>query len=116
MLVNYFSDCEMIKKVPRTAFRPAPKVESALVKLIPKNVEPDPNMLKVAKLLFMHKNKKVLNALIDSRQFLKEKDKDKLRQTLPDLLGKLADKKVFYLEISEIKKISNNLADFVTTK
>jgi 16S rRNA (adenine1518-N6/adenine1519-N6)-dimethyltransferase len=109
VLVNYYSDCKIVKFIPKTAFRPAPKIESALVKIVPKDVEPDSELLAVAKLLFMHKNKKVINALIDSRQFLKVKEKDKLRDMLQKMLGDLGNKKVFYLEIDEIQGIKEKI-------
>jgi 16S rRNA (adenine1518-N6/adenine1519-N6)-dimethyltransferase len=83
---------------------------------VPKSVEPNPQLFEVAKLLFMHKNKKVINALIDSRHLMAEKDKDKLRDKLPGLLGTLGDKKVFYLEIEEIIKIKDKINNFITVK
>ncbi|MCD6547105.1 MAG: ribosomal RNA small subunit methyltransferase A [Nanoarchaeota archaeon] len=113
VLVNYYADCQIIKYIPKTAFRPAPKVESALVKLIPKDVKRDDLLFYVAKILFMHKNKKVINALIDSRHFLKEKDKNKLRKILAKSLGKLGEKKVFYLEIDEIMLIKQKIKDLL---
>lgn len=116
ILVNYYSDCEIIRFIPKTAFRPAPKIESALVKIVPKNVEPDEKLLALAKILFMHKNKKMINALIDSRQHLKIQDKAKLREVLPALLGKLKEKKVFYLEIDELRELAKKLGNFITIK
>ncbi len=110
VLVNYYSDCEILKNIPRTAFRPAPKIESSLVKLVPKKVEHDKEILKVAKILFLHKNKKVINSLIDSRKrFLKIKDKNKLRKIISEKLGDYADKRVVFLEVKEIKKIKEDV-------
>lgn len=110
VLVNYYADCEVIKNIPKGVFRPPPKVDSSLVKLVPKRVERDDKLFEVVRLLFMHKNKKVLNALIDSRQFLKVKDKNELKSVLPKLLGDLAEKKVFYLEIEELVEIKNKIS------
>ena len=109
ILVSYYSNCKIIKNISKDAFQPPPKVDSSLVKVVPKNVERDEALFKVAKLLFMHKNKKVLNALMDSRQFLKLRDKSELKVTLANLLGDLAEKKVFYLELEEIREIKEKI-------
>jgi len=109
VLVNYYAEAEILKMVPKTAFRPSPKIESAVVKLKPLGVERDDDMFFLAKVAFMHRNKKLLNAIIDSRDHLKIKDKEKLKQILPEKLGELADKKVFYLEIDEIQKIAKKM-------
>ena len=113
VLVDYYADCRILRNVSRTMFRPVPKVESALVKIVPRNVKPDSKLFEVAKLLFMHKNKKVINALVNSRYLLKEKDKLALKKILPKLLGELAEKKVFYLETRELQKIKENVKDLV---
>jgi 16S rRNA (adenine1518-N6/adenine1519-N6)-dimethyltransferase len=109
VLVNYYADAKIVKMVPKTAFRPAPKIESALIRLEPLGTERDEDMFLLAKVIFMHRNKKLLNALVDSRDHLKIKDKEKLRELLPDKLGELANKKVFYLEIDELQKIAKKL-------
>jgi 16S rRNA (adenine1518-N6/adenine1519-N6)-dimethyltransferase len=111
VLAGYYSKAEIVKRVPRTAFRPAPKIESAIVRLVPKGVEKDKDLFFVTKVAFMHRNKKLLNALMDSREHLKVKDKEQLRQILPRLLGKLGDKKVFYLEIEELQEVAQKLKD-----
>ncbi len=113
VLVNYYADCEIIKSISKGVFRPLPKVDSSLVKLIPKDVKRDDSLFEVVRMLFTHKNKKVINALIDSRQFLKIKDKSRLRTELPKLLGKLGEIKVFYLEIDDIIEIKERIKDFI---
>ena len=113
VLVDYYSNCELMRNVSRTMFRPVPKVESALVKLTPKDVLPDPKLFELAKLIFMHKNKKVINALVNSRHLLKEKDKSKLKEILPALLGEFADKKVFYLGVDELQNIKNRIKELI---
>ena len=113
VLVNYYADCEIIKNIPKGVFRPPPKVDSSLVKIVPKDVVRDDKLFEVVKILFMHKNKKVINALIDSREFLKVKDKNELKSILPKLLGELAEKKVFYLELEDIQKIKEKINTLV---
>lgn len=113
VLVNYYSQAKIVKYVPKTLFRPAPKIESAIVVLKPLGVEQDDDMFFLTKVIFMHKNKKLLNALIDSRNYLKIKDKNELKKILLDKLGDLAEKKVFYLEVEEIKKAAKVLKGVV---
>ena len=113
VLVNYYSNCEIIKNISKGVFRPPPRVDSSLVRLVPRDVKKDSGLFEVVKMLFMHKNKKVVNALIDSRQFLKVKDKSELRTLLPKLLGKLGEIKVFYLRIDELQKIKERIKDLV---
>jgi len=109
VLVNYYADVEILRIVGKSEFRPAPRVDSALVKIIPKGVKENEELFKLTKILFMHKNKKVINALIDARNYLSIKEKDKLKDMLPELLGDLGDRKVFYLEIEELIEIHKRL-------
>jgi len=113
VLINYYAEVEILKNVPRTLFRPAPKVDSNIVKLIPLGVKRNDALFKLTKILFMHKNKKVFNALIDSRDHLKIKDKDKLKEILLSRLGEFSEKKVFYLEIEELEEITKKLFDLL---
>ena len=66
-----------------------PKVDSSIVKLtpkkIPKNFSTNDNIeiySKTCKAIFPHKNKKVRNALIDSRHILGYSDKKELRNLI----------------------------------
>ncbi|HDQ60033.1 MAG TPA: ribosomal RNA small subunit methyltransferase A [Candidatus Woesearchaeota archaeon] len=108
ILASYYSNVEMLKIVGRGEFRPSPKVDSAVVRITPLGVEGNQGLFKVAKAMFMHKNKKVVNSLIDSRSCLKIQDKQKLREILNPLLKEF-DKKVFYLEIEELEEITDLL-------
>ncbi|MDD5239614.1 MAG: 16S rRNA (adenine(1518)-N(6)/adenine(1519)-N(6))-dimethyltransferase RsmA [Candidatus Nanoarchaeia archaeon] len=105
VLVNYFAEAEIMMSVPRTAFRPAPKIESAVVKLTPLDVEPNPDLFRLAKILFTHKNKNVIKAIIDSRDMLRLKDKKQLKEILPALIKKFSETKVFYLEIKDMEEL-----------
>ncbi len=117
ILVNYYSKCKILKNIPKTSFRPAPKVESSLVKIIPKEVERDEKILRVAKILFLHKNKKVINSLVDSRhRFLKIKDKNKLKKIISKKLGDIADKRVLFLEVEDVKEIKERIEELVILK
>jgi 16S rRNA (adenine1518-N6/adenine1519-N6)-dimethyltransferase len=65
--VYYRADCEIMLRVPRHAFWPQPKVDSCVVRLVPK---PPPFKLKdrqvfydVTRAIFSHRRKKILNSL-----------------------------------------------------
>ncbi|RAM53163.1 MAG: 16S rRNA (adenine(1518)-N(6)/adenine(1519)-N(6))-dimethyltransferase [Hapalosiphonaceae cyanobacterium JJU2] len=65
--VQYLAKCELISIVPAKAFYPPPKVDSAVVRLIPRNIEPaanDPRQLDtLVKLGFGAKRKMLRNNL-----------------------------------------------------
>ncbi|MGJ5673597.1 MAG: 16S rRNA (adenine(1518)-N(6)/adenine(1519)-N(6))-dimethyltransferase RsmA [Nostochopsis sp.] len=65
--VQYLAECELISIVPAKAFYPPPKVDSAVVRLIPRNIEPaanDPRKLDtLVKLGFGAKRKMLRNNL-----------------------------------------------------
>lgn len=65
--VYYRADCEIMLNVPRHAFWPQPKVDSCVVRLVPK---PPPFKVKdrqvffdVTRAIFSHRRKKILNSL-----------------------------------------------------
>jgi len=65
--VKYFGSVEYIIKVPRTAFKPQPKVDSAIVRIIPNRKEVDKEFtdkfFQVVKIGFSHPRKFVLSNL-----------------------------------------------------
>ncbi len=108
LMANYFFVPEYIKTVPKEAFRPKPKVESAIVRLTPKMDKPKPKdediFFKVAEALFCHKNQKAKKAFINSRHFFKlEKEKAKeLAVEIPH-----AEKKVKDLTLEDVVEIGD---------
>ncbi len=74
--VQYLADCELICYVPSSAFYPPPKVDSAIVRISPKNIENIPenpqNLDKLLKLGFGEKRKMLRNnlkSLVDREQW-----------------------------------------------
>lgn len=68
IMIQYFCKVEMLFKVPASAFNPAPKVESAIVKLTPYRTLPfpaiNPKMLeKVVRIAFGQRRKTIRNSL-----------------------------------------------------
>ncbi|MDR2943880.1 MAG: 16S rRNA (adenine(1518)-N(6)/adenine(1519)-N(6))-dimethyltransferase RsmA [Methanosarcinales archaeon] len=68
--VRYKTDASMILKVPKSAFEPAPKVDSAVISLIPRQVsypvDDKSFFFEVTKALFSQRRKKIKNTLLGS--------------------------------------------------
>lgn len=66
MVAGFFCEAKILEILPRSAFRPVPEVNSAIVRLLPRSVRPDVKpevFLKLAEGLFSHRRKKVKKAL-----------------------------------------------------
>jgi 16S rRNA (adenine1518-N6/adenine1519-N6)-dimethyltransferase len=66
MVVGFFCEVEILECVPKTAFRPVPKVNSSIVRLRPRKERPDIDamtFMKLAEGLFRSRRKKVKKAL-----------------------------------------------------
>ncbi len=66
VMVYYKADCELLEYVPKEAFRPIPKVDSCIVKIVPigKRFNVNEKLFeKVVRILFSHRRKKIKNAL-----------------------------------------------------
>ncbi len=67
--VYYRADCSIELDVPRSAFWPQPKVDSCVVKLVPKRERPfkikdEKVFFDVTKAVFSHRRKKIANSLL----------------------------------------------------
>lgn len=88
-MLYFKADIEFLDNISPESFIPRPKIDSSVVKLTPKNIN---NALlykdniefysKTCKVIFQHKNKKIRNALIDSRHIIGYKDKKELRDRI----------------------------------
>ena len=83
----YFKcDVETLTDVSNESFIPKPQIDSTVVKLTPKeNIISDEDFRtysKFTKALFQHRNKKIKNALIDSRHIISNIDKKVLKKRL----------------------------------
>jgi 16S rRNA (adenine1518-N6/adenine1519-N6)-dimethyltransferase len=66
MIAGFFSEAKILEILPRSAFRPVPEVNSAIVRLLPRPVRPDVKpevFLKLVEGLFRQRRKKVKKAL-----------------------------------------------------
>lgn len=102
----YRADINIIDTLPPEAFIPQPKVNSAVIELIPKdNVKLNKYFDDVIRALFQHRNKKAKKALIQSAHELNQ-DKKELKNKLNSISNNLLEEKVFKLTPEEILEIS----------
>ena len=83
----YFKcEVERLAEVSNESFIPKPQIDSTVVKLTPKEKSIDEEDFrtysKFTKALFQHRNKKIKNALIDSRHIISNIDKKVLKKRL----------------------------------
>ena len=80
---------EKLTEVSNESFIPKPQIDSTVVKLTPKensiSDEDFRTYSKFTKALFQHRNKKIKNALIDSRHIISNIDKKVLKKRLNDI-------------------------------
>lgn len=99
------------------SFIPKPKVDSTVISLTPKESEIAPDEFEVyskfTKALFQHRNKKIRNALIDSRHVICNLDKKEIREKINGItderLNEYLTKRVVVMTPEEILFISNEL-------
>jgi 16S rRNA (adenine1518-N6/adenine1519-N6)-dimethyltransferase len=67
MVVGFFCRAQILETVPRSAFRPVPEVNSAIIRLLPRPDRPAVDagaFMRMAECLFNHRRKKVKKALV----------------------------------------------------
>lgn len=104
VMSKIYSEIEILRDVPASAFFPEPKVWSSIVKIRPdKKFEINEVFEDTVRALFTHRNKIVLKAIYHSRDiFGKGKE---FRQSIDEIPYK--DRRVYTLNIFEIKEISD---------
>ena len=114
----YFKcDIKKLTDVSCESFIPKPKVDSTVISLTPKESKLDKDEFEVyskfTKALFQHRNKKIRNALIDSRHIICSLDKKEMKSRLnninDDKLEEYLTKRVIVLTPEEILYISKEL-------
>ncbi len=111
--LHYRCDVKLIDTLKPSCFVPQPKVDSAVIELIPKdNVELPEYFDDVTRALFQHRNKKARKALIQSAHELNH-DKKLLKDKLGMVDNYLLDEKVFKLTPDEILEISKIIEEIL---
>lgn len=107
LAVNYYCDVELVDIIPKKSFYPVPETDSAIVKLVKKDV-PEKSVLfwKVVKASFQHKRKKLKNSLKDSCHFLGIEE-EKINKNI----DVIPDKRVTECDISDFEKVMRIISD-----
>ncbi|MCX6769492.1 MAG: 16S rRNA (adenine(1518)-N(6)/adenine(1519)-N(6))-dimethyltransferase RsmA [Candidatus Micrarchaeota archaeon] len=101
-------EVEILAYVPRTAFEPAPKVDSCLISLTRKGAALEKGAEKTIAAVFSHRKKSLKNAVVDARmELFGTKDKKVALLACQNL--KYADRKVFTLTPDEAKETVDEL-------
>jgi len=96
----------LLERVPRSAFYPRPKVDSAIVELVPTGERLDAGVERLLLLLFQHKKKTLRAALADAAEELGISKEDARR--LAEESG-LADRRIFTLSRGEFSHLAQML-------
>lgn len=114
----YFKcDVKKLSDVSCESFIPKPKVDSTVISLTPKESKIDEKDFEIyskfTKALFQHRNKKIRNALIDSRHIICSLDKKEMKSKLNNIndykLEEYLTKRVIVLTPEEILYLSKEL-------
>ncbi len=108
----YYADIKLLQTVPENAFYPEPKVQSALVKIIPRNPPfkvDEKFFFNLLRGLFIHRKKTVKNALTHSFNLIFDKASFTKTEVLKVLPEEVLDRRVFTLKPDEIAEMSNTL-------
>lgn len=98
---------KLLEKVPRSAFHPPPKVDSAIIELIPTGEKLDEKTGGLVQLLFQHRKKTLKAALADSAEALGITKED--ARNLAEKSG-LSSRRVFTLSKEEFSVLSSALS------
>lgn len=114
----YFKcNVEKLTDVSSESFIPKPKIDSTVVKLTPKENKISDEDFEIysnfTKALFQHRNKKIRNALIDSRHIITNLDKKEMKKLINDVesekINEYLKKRVVAITPEEILFLSKEL-------
>ena len=116
-MLYFRCNVEKLTDVSAESFIPKPKIDSTVVKLTPKENKISNTDFKIysnfTKALFQHRNKKIRNALIDSRHIISNIDKKVLKQRLNEIesekINEYLSERVVTLTPEEILELSREL-------
>ncbi len=108
----YFADASILMKVPKDVFQPAPEVDSAVVKLIPRpapfEVRDEAFFLEFVTAVFSQRRKKLRNSILNTNHVLKIPEiKEVVNQLPEDLMNKRAEN----LTPEELALVANMIFD-----
>ena len=95
----YRADCRILEKVPASRFKPQPKVDSALVEIVPRpapfTVKDEKLFFRITETAFNHRRKKIGTSLRSAGIIPKDADipylDDRIETLSPEQIGELSD-------------------------
>ena len=101
----YYTHCTIMEEIPPTSFSPPPKIESCLVKLVPRTtppftVEDETVFFDIVKQVFLHRRKTIKNALsplIGTDANNVSYADQRAEELTPEQLGHLSDE-IYYMQ------------------
>lgn len=108
--VYYRAECRILEKVPKSRFWPAPKVDSAIVELVPRpppfGVEDERLFFKLVEMLFQNRRKKI-GTVLRMRSLIQAED----RSSLPYM-----DLRVEALSPEQIGELTNAVHQLIASR
>ncbi|MGB9939223.1 16S rRNA (adenine(1518)-N(6)/adenine(1519)-N(6))-dimethyltransferase RsmA [Methanosarcina sp.] len=108
----YFADASILMKIPKSAFQPAPEVDSAVVKLVPRpapfEVKDEAFFMDFVAAVFSQRRKKLRNAILNTNHLLKIPD---IKEVIARLPGDLMSKRAENLTPGELAQVANQIID-----
>jgi 16S rRNA (adenine1518-N6/adenine1519-N6)-dimethyltransferase len=109
----YFADASIIMKVPKEAFQPAPEVDSAVVKLVPRQapfeVLDEAFFMDFVAAVFSQRRKKLRNAILNANYMLKIPSIKEVVSQLPEDLKNKRAENLAPKELAELANLIINL-------
>jgi 16S rRNA (adenine1518-N6/adenine1519-N6)-dimethyltransferase len=115
--VYFYADCHLLEHVSRSAFQPAPEIDSALIELIPRklpfSVKSDELFFEVVKALFNERRKKIKNSIAPLVEANLRKGKSFNKSALKEIIRTIPylDERVEVLCPEKIGEIADILHD-----
>ena len=107
---SYFADASLLMKIPPSAFKPAPEVNSAVIMVKPRpspfQIDDEDFFLKFVTAIFSQRRKKLKNAIINTNYMLGIKDVKYVVGQLPE---EFMSKRAENLEPHELADIANRI-------
>lgn len=118
VMMHFKAQVKIVDNVSAQSFLPPPKVDSAVVKMIPlKNIETDDFFASVCRALFQHRRKKSSKSLKESFHEIGNFKKEEVKEILGELDSKMEnnflEERVFKLSPEKILEISTNLKELL---
>jgi 16S rRNA (adenine1518-N6/adenine1519-N6)-dimethyltransferase len=98
--VYYKADCKIVETVPKTCFKPQPKIDSCVIRMVPKQLPPfhvddEKHFFNLTRELFNHRRKKIKNTICEMYKNIDFEEipfvDRRVEELSPEQIGKLSD-------------------------